>query len=132
MLTHREATILGSIPDDWGRELLIDLLGEQQGGDWGDESGEVGIRVLRSTNFTARGTLDTDDVATRFFAAAKAAKMGLRTNDLLLERSGGGPAQLVGRIGFIERDLPVQFLNFARLDWIAMLVPVNETSSHDL
>jgi type I restriction enzyme S subunit len=37
-------------------------------------------------------------------------------DDLLLERSGGGPDQPVGRIGFIDRDLPgYAFSNFLHL-----------------
>jgi len=116
MLTHRAATILGDIPEDWGRELLFNLLTEQKGGDWGDESGEIAVRVLRSTNFTDQGTLDFGDVATRYFTAEKAQQMGLRTNDLLVERSGGGPTQPVGRIGFVPNDLPDHwFSNFVQL-----------------
>jgi type I restriction enzyme S subunit len=116
MLTHRSATILGDIPADWDRELLGKLLDKQQGGDWGDDAGEVAMRVLRSTNFTARGTLDFTDVAIRYFAVRETVKMGLKDMDLLLERSGGGPTQPVGRIGFITRDLPDHwFSNFVQL-----------------
>jgi type I restriction enzyme S subunit len=116
MLTHRAATILGQIPEEWGKELLGAVLAEQRGGDWGQESGELAIRVLRSTNFTARGLLDFTDVASRGFATTKAQAMGLRANDLLLERSGGGPTQPVGRIGFVPLDLPgYWFSNFVQL-----------------
>lgn len=116
MLTHRTATILGDIPPDWERELLGDLLAEQKGGDWGDETGEVAIRVLRSTNFTDRGTLDFDDVAVRHFSTMKSQSIGLRRDDLLLERSGGGPTQPVGRVGFIDKDLPDHwFSNFVQM-----------------
>jgi type I restriction enzyme S subunit len=116
MLTHRAATILGHVPEEWGRELLSDVLAEQKGGDWGQDSGDLSIRVLRSTNFTDRGLLKFTDVATRGFAARKAEAMGLRADDLLLERSGGGPTQPVGRIGFVSRDLPgYWFSNFVQL-----------------
>ncbi len=116
MLTHREATILGNIPSDWDRELLGKLLVTHQGGDWGDDDGEVSARVLRSTNFTQRGTLNFDDVAVRWFTTAKAERFGLKRHDLLLERSGGGLNQPVGRIGFITEDLPgFWFSNFVQL-----------------
>jgi len=116
MLTHRTETILGDIPGDWGRELLTNLLAEQKGGDWGDESGEVAVRVLRSTNFTDRGTIDFTDVATRYFPGSKAETMLLKGKDLLLERSGGGPTQPVGRVGFVTEDLPAHwFSNFVQL-----------------
>jgi type I restriction enzyme, S subunit len=116
MLTHRAATILGDIPPDWGRALLATLLSGQQGGDWGDDSGEVPVRVLRSTNFTDRGTLTFDDVETRYFSTAKSAEFTLKDGDLLVERSGGGPTQPVGRVGFIPRSLPNHwFSNFVQL-----------------
>ena len=78
MLTNRAATILGDIPSDWNRALLTNLLSEHQGGDWGDDAGEVAIQVLRSTNFTARGTLNLTGVATRYFTSSKAANTGLK------------------------------------------------------
>jgi type I restriction enzyme, S subunit len=116
MLTHRTATILGDIPSVWERELLGGLLERHQGGDWGDDDGEVAVSVLRSTNFTATGRLDFTDVATRFFKSSKAQAFGLREKDLLLERSGGGPTQPVGRIGFVPNDLPGHwFSNFVQL-----------------
>jgi type I restriction enzyme S subunit len=116
MLTHRTATILGDIPTDWGRELLGDLLERQQGGDWGDDDGEAAVSVLRSTNFTDCGTLDFRDVAIRYFKGSKAETFWLKEKDLLLERSGGGPSQPVGRIGFVHRDLPGHwFSNFVQL-----------------
>jgi type I restriction enzyme S subunit len=116
MLTHPSETILGDIPKDWDRELLSNLLAEQQGGDWGDDTGDAEIKVLRSTNFTNGGTLDVADVASRYFTSDKAAKFGLTKRDLLLERSGGSPTQPVGRLGFIAQDLPQHwFSNFVQL-----------------
>jgi type I restriction enzyme S subunit len=116
MLTHRNATILGDIPEDWERELLINLLAEQKGGNWGEDTGDVPIRVLRSTNFTDHGTLDFTSVAVRYFNTAEAEKTYLKNKDLLLERSGGGPTQPVGRVGFITQELPrYWFSNFVQL-----------------
>lgn len=116
MLTHRFATILGDIPADWDTDLLCNLILEHKAGDWGDDTGEVAVNVLRSTNFKARGTMDFEDVAIRYFNTRDAVKMGLKEKDLLLERSGGGPTQPVGRMGFITKDLPNHwFSNFVQL-----------------
>ncbi|MBI5446415.1 MAG: hypothetical protein HY900_35025 [Deltaproteobacteria bacterium] len=116
MLTHRAATILGEVPPDWGRELLRDLLAAHKSGDWGADDDGFPVSVLRSTNFTSQGTLDFGDVATRCFPQAKAEAMGLQADDLLLERSGGGPTQPVGRVGFVTEDLPSHwFSNFVQL-----------------
>ncbi len=108
MLTHAFDTILGDIPTGWEvaglRELLIPS--ESISGDWGDDAGEVELSVLRSTNFTNDGHLDLSDIAIRSFSADKAAQLELRSGDILLERSGGGPDQPVGRVVFVSRALP--------------------------
>jgi type I restriction enzyme, S subunit len=106
MLTHRSRTILGSVPQDWEAKPLRALITEQFAGDWGDDEGEQAVAVIRSTNFTNDGQLDMSDIATRYFPADKAARFGLKQGDLLVERSGGGPEQPVGRVGFIEREIP--------------------------
>ncbi|MBX3671478.1 MAG: restriction endonuclease subunit S [Burkholderiales bacterium] len=106
MLTHRQRTILGDIPADWDAKPLKSLITEHFAGDWGSDEGEQAVAVLRSTNFTNDGQLDFSDIAQRFFTKDQADQFGLLKGDLLVERSGGGPEQPVGRIGFVERDMP--------------------------
>lgn len=106
MLTHRHDTIIGDIPEDWQSKPLRSLLEKQFSGDWGSDEGEKAVSVLRSTNFTSSGALDFSDVATRYFNQDKAETFGLQKDDLLVERSGGGPDQPVGRIGFITEEIP--------------------------
>lgn len=106
MLTHRARTILGDIPPDWQARPVRQLITDQFAGDWGDDEGEQAVSVMRSTNFTNDGRLDMSDVATRYFPKDKAAQFQLKRGDLLVERSGGGPEQPVGRIGFIDQDMP--------------------------
>lgn len=106
MLTHRHRTILGDIPADWDAKPLKTLITEHFAGDWGADEGEQAVAVMRSTNFTNDGQLDFSDIACRYFPKAQADQFGLLKGDLLVERSGGGPEQPVGRIGFIERDMP--------------------------
>ena len=106
MLTHRFKTILGDIPADWQAKPIRALIAEQFAGDWGDDDGETAVSVMRSTNFTNDGQLDMSDVATRYFPQEKAEQFGLKKGDLLVERSGGGPEQPVGRIGFIDQEMP--------------------------
>jgi len=106
MLTHRHRTILGDVPADWDAKPLKTLISEHYAGDWGADEGEQAVAVMRSTNFTNDGQLDFSDIARRYFPKAQADQFGLLKGDLLVERSGGGPEQPVGRIGFIERDMP--------------------------
>lgn len=105
MLTHRFRSILGDIPADWDAKPLRSLIAEQFAGDWGSDDGEEPVAVLRSTNLTNDGQIDFRDVATRYFPQEKAETFGLQVEDLLIERSGGGPDQPVGRVGFVDRAL---------------------------
>lgn len=116
MITHPFETILGDIPKSWDSVSLRECLATHSSGDWGDERGEVAVKVLRSTNFTSQRNLDFGDVAERFFSGSQASKFQLRSGDILLERSGGGPSQPVGRVVVLEEDLPgYGFSNFVQL-----------------
>jgi restriction endonuclease S subunit len=105
MITHEFDTIIGNVPGDWETVELRRLLLSHSAGDWGDEEGDVGVKIIRSTNFTNAGHLDFSDVAVRYFSERGIEKFGLKIGDILLERSGGGPDQPVGRVGFIKSNL---------------------------
>src|SRR6516225_7188383 len=116
MITHPDRSFLGTIPNSWGAIPLRKCLEEQSAGDWGDEHGEVMLRVLRSTNFGDSLEADYSDVALRGFSATGAQRFVLRKRDILLERSGGGPGQPVGRVVVLGEDLAgYGFTNFVQL-----------------
>lgn len=108
MLTHRFKTILGDIPSDWSSYPLRDCIvrSESIAGDWGDETGDTQLFVLRSTNFTNDGHIDLSDVAARSFTFKKATQLQVLKDDILLERSGGAPDQPVGRVIIADEDMP--------------------------
>ena len=66
----------------------------------------MSLRVLRSTNFTNDGHLDLSDVVVRWFKADQAQQLRLTKGDILVERSGGGPEQPVGRVILVHEDMP--------------------------
>lgn len=116
MLTLKEDTMLGDIPGDWDSKPLIAVLSEHYPGDWGEDRGPHMTKVLRSTNLTNNSRLDLEDIAHRALPQCKADLLSPKRNDLLLERSGGGPGQPVGRVGFVEADmLGHAFSNFLHL-----------------
>ena len=116
MLTLKQDTMLGNVPHDWAVEPLKNLLAFNAPGDWGDDGGPQMFRVLRSTNLTNERRLDLSDIALRALKPEKAEKLALRKGDILLERSGGGPEQPVGRVGHVADDLPGHaFSNFLHL-----------------
>lgn len=96
---------------------LHDLLELSDSGVWGDEDTEHGISVLRSTNFNADGTLDLSKLTFRALDERDRGRKLLRPSDILLEKSGGGPKQPVGRVCLYRGDTrPHAFGNFiARL-----------------
>lgn len=113
MLSLKQDTMLGNIPDEWDVKPLKALLRSNAPGDWGDDRGPHMYPVLRSTNLTNERRLDISDIAIRALEPEKAVRLTPREGDILLERSGGGPDQPVGRIAYIANDLPDHaFSNF--------------------
>jgi len=116
VLSLKEDTMLGNVPEDWHVRPLRSLLIGNYPGDWGDDRGPHMVPVLRSTNLTNEGRLDLRDVEYRALRPDKASLLTPQKGDILLERSGGGPGQPVGRVGFVESDMPgFAFSNFLHL-----------------
>ena len=61
-------------------------------------------KVLRNTNFRPHGAISFDDVAEIDVECKQFEKRRLRSGDIILERSGGGPKQPVGRVVLFELD----------------------------
>lgn len=69
--------------------------------------------VIRNTNFTPSGVIDFSDVAYLQVEVKKLSKRRLEAGDVIVERSGGGPKQPVGRVVFFDReDGDFSFSNF--------------------
>ena len=69
--------------------------------------------VIRNTNFTPSGMIDYSNVAYLDVEEKQLAKRRLEAGDIILERSGGGPKQPVGRVVFFDRkDGKFSFSNF--------------------
>ena len=69
--------------------------------------------VIRNTNFTESGRIDYSDVAWLQVEQKQLSKRQLKPGDIIVERSGGGPKQPVGRVVFFtHEDSPFSFSNF--------------------
>ena len=79
---------------------------EKISGLWKGERGPVKpAKVLRSTNFAGDGLFDFGDVVDLDVEARHFAERQLQPGDIIVERSGGGPKQPVGRVSlFIPPD----------------------------
>lgn len=95
-------------------------------GFWGDDpSGEANVLVLRSTNFKKTGGLNYETAAPRRFDQRKLVQKLLVPGDIILERSGGSPAQPVGRVNRFDADGHYSASNFMQI-----LRPHEHVDSH--
>ena len=79
----------------------------------GEKPPFVKVGVIRNTNFTKEGTLDDSDIAYLDVEAKKLEKRRLQFGDIILEKSGGGPKQPVGRVALFDKeDGDFSFSNF--------------------
>lgn len=62
------------------------------------------VGVIRNTNFTNSGIIDYSDVAYLDVEVRAFEKRKLYPGDIIIERSGGGPKQPVGRVVFFENS----------------------------
>jgi len=71
------------------------------------------VGVIRNTNFTKEGKLDDSDIVYLDVEQTQFAKRKLLYGDIILEKSGGGPKQPVGRvIIFDKKKGDFSFSNF--------------------
>ncbi len=79
----------------------------------GEKPPFVNVGVIRNTNFTKEGALDDSDIAYLDVEAKKFEKRRLQFGDVILEKSGGGPKQAVGRVILFDKaEGDFSFSNF--------------------
>lgn len=98
---------------DW-KEKKLDEVCDFFNGLWnGKKPPYVEVGVIRNTNFTKDGELDDSDIAFLNVEKKQLEKRKLQYGDIILEKSGGGPKQPVGRvIIFKKKDGIFSFSNF--------------------
>lgn len=79
----------------------------------GEKPPFITVGVIRNTNFTKDGSLDYTDIAFIDVEERKFEKRRLQFGDIILEKSGGGPKQPVGRVALFDKeDGDFSFSNF--------------------
>lgn len=97
------------------KERLRNLIKDEFSGEWGEPgTAEDGVPVIRTLNFNNDGTLNLSDLAYRKISATKVEAKRLRPGDTIIEKSGGGPNQPVGRVVYYNgpEDLTILCNNF--------------------
>ncbi|SDW93592.1 restriction endonuclease subunit S [Paracoccus sanguinis] len=97
-----EAT--SSLPALWTSAPLRELCSFHNGLWKGKKAPFETVNVIRNTNFKAGGRIDLTDVAVLEVEARQFAKRRLLKNDIIIEKSGGGPKQPVGRVVLFDLD----------------------------
>lgn len=95
----------------------LEELCEFRNGLWkGKKPPYVHVGVIRNTNFNADGSLDETDIAFLDVEAKQFKNRQLEFGDIILEKSGGGPKQPVGRvITFEKQNGQYSFSNFTSI-----------------
>jgi type I restriction enzyme S subunit len=97
---------------------ITDLITDKISGEWGDEpQNGNGVKVLRTTNFTNNGRLNLESVVVRDIEERLVTKKQLKFGDTIIEKSGGGPKQPVGRVVYfdVESEEPYLCNNFTAI-----------------
>lgn len=100
---------------DGDKIKLRDVVLSSIAGDWGIDESEVTddkaneyekCLVIRATEFDNKHNLKLDNSRTkcRMIRSDKLRKMDIRSNDILIEKSGGSPDQPVGRVAIITSE----------------------------
>lgn len=98
----------GDLPEGWVEAVLEDLIVHALGGEWGrgDEVAQdpdyVAVRVLRGLEFRDWNRERGVTAAERWIRRPSLAKRQLRAGDIVVEISGGGTEQPVGRTVLID------------------------------
>jgi type I restriction enzyme S subunit len=113
------------LPEGWGEISLAEIVVHRIGGEWGEDgpgAGLMPVRVVRGTEFRAWERDKGKTAAVRWILATRLASRELRPGDIVIEISGGGPEQPVGRTCLIDEEamsqepaLPLICSNFCRL-----------------
>ena len=100
---------IGTIPQDWAVRKLRYVQSDLIGGIWGNEPEESqnDIYCIRVADFNyAQLEISTLNLTLRHIPVKATDKRILSTNDLLVEKSGGGEKSPVGRAVMFDAEIP--------------------------
>ena len=108
------------LPEGWCWAKLGDIV-DYRGGLWeGKKPPFIRIGVIRNANFTKKFTLSFDNIAYLNVEEKQFLSRRLEFGDIIIEKSGGGENQPVGRpVLFLKTDGDFSFSNFTQMIRIA-------------
>ncbi len=107
---------IGEVPNHWHLKRLKNIVLNDIGGLWGDEPAddENDIIVLRVADFdrTNSRIIDNPEFTYRNIRASQLEGRLIKQGDILLEKSGGGEQQPVGKAVLFDKDFRAVTSNF--------------------
>jgi type I restriction enzyme, S subunit len=117
----------------WNEAKLGDVCDFKNGLWKGKKEPYIHVGVIRNTNFTKNGSLDPSDIAFLDVESKQYATRKLQFGDIILEKSGGGPKQAVGRVAFFDRaEGEYSFSNFTSVMRVRNPKQIDSTYLHRL
>ncbi|HET9226731.1 MAG TPA: restriction endonuclease subunit S [Thermoanaerobaculia bacterium] len=107
---ERLSRLEGGLAEGWTEAVLDDLVVHALGGEWGVTcegdvpAGRVKVSVVRGTEFREWEDEKGATAAERAVKGSSLEKRQLRAGDLIVEISGGGPDQPVGRVLLVDEE----------------------------
>ncbi|HEY2739521.1 MAG TPA: hypothetical protein VGK45_14025, partial [Thermoanaerobaculia bacterium] len=95
------------LPEGWADVLLEELVVHAIGGEWGEDAEEPGlekVNVIRGKEFRDWARERGATAPERWVRRTRIAKRRLQVGDIIVEISGGGPDQPVGRTLLIDEE----------------------------
>lgn len=92
--------------------LLKDIFSKPISGEWGDEPDEKDfVKIIKTNNILNTGRINYNNITLRKIDHKAVELKKLQYGDILIEKSGGSPANPVGRVCFFENDADVYLTN---------------------
>ena len=92
---------LGKIPEGWKAKRVLEIIETHIGGGWGsnnsDEKHNIPAYVIRGTDIPSVKYMSIENCPLRFHTQSNFIPRKLEVNDIVIEVSGGGKEQAVGR-----------------------------------
>jgi type I restriction enzyme S subunit len=101
------------VKNEWETKTLEEVCKFTSGLWKGENAPYINVGVIRNTNFSTDGKLDDSDIAYIDVESKQLESRKLEFGDIILEKSGGGPKQPVGRVVLFDKKEGVfSFSNF--------------------
>lgn len=131
--------MMKGLPQQWAKCQLNDLLTFVLGGDWGEspehnDPDYIEVKCIRASEIKNWDIEKGSTAANRKIKRSSLQSRELQENDIIIEISGGGPEQPVGRTLLIDREVLIQSATLPKVctNFFRFIRPSKEINSNYL